>query len=306
MKFAPCAVEKKAYNSTNLFHKNNPMDLSLTMEQLPHLAWVEDKIEVSKLHQQEHERQSPKYLNIPDDLHPVMALNEILRNGVKLLKSNKVLTVLFFQAMYQTFTVRITCESFWNAMLSDSGSRARQQAEGFSAWRGQFDDTFFCIIFLEIFKSLDLSEKDIDMLIKLLLEGIRLTAHLCQLSYNFMGLLDLWTIDINEPHCAFFGAIGNKGSILDSDYITFQEKRSLRLQGITIDTNNTRELFQATVNQVLSTGHIIFTGSESKPICFGPTMLVTARDSEQGAIQLRDIDEVDKENCTAVVLDKCT
>jgi hypothetical protein len=33
---------------------------------------------------------------------------------------------------------------------------------------------------------------------------------------------------------------------------------------------------------------------------------VTASDSKLGAIQLRDIDEVDKENGTAVVVDKCT
>jgi hypothetical protein len=70
------------------------------MKQLPHLAWVEDKISVfkfqkqelqqeheqqeyffvSKLQQQEQEQQkSPQYLNIPDDLSPYMNMSSALQ-----------------------------------------------------------------------------------------------------------------------------------------------------------------------------------------------------------------------------------
>ena len=35
-----------------------------------------------------------------------------------------------------------------------------------------------------------------------------------------MGLLDLWTCDRNDHHCAF-GAIGNWDSILEQDYESF-------------------------------------------------------------------------------------
>jgi hypothetical protein len=151
-------------------------------------------------------------------------------------------------------------------------------------------------------KSLHLTEKDIDDLLKVLPPAMRSIAHLCQLSYNYMGLLDLWICEKNDPHCAF-GVIGNKGSILYTDYDTFQKKRSAAIQGITTDANNTRELFQGAVNQVLSGGNLITTGwEESKPISFGP-MLVTL--SKGGGVQMRDL-IVDKDNCTAVVSEECT
>jgi hypothetical protein len=141
-------------------------------------------------------------------------------------------------------------------------------------------------------------------LIKVLPPTMRSIAHLCQLSYNYMGLLDLWICERNDPHCAF-GVIGNKGSILYTDYDTFQKKRSAAIQGITIDANNTRELFQGAVNQVLSGGSFITTGwEESKPISFGP-ILVTCSHSKLGAIQLRDV-IVDDDNSTAVVSEECT
>jgi hypothetical protein len=60
--------EKKQYNSTKVFARNNPMDLSLKKEQEPNLAWVEDKNMISKLQQQERDQQelqqSPQYINI--------------------------------------------------------------------------------------------------------------------------------------------------------------------------------------------------------------------------------------------------
>jgi hypothetical protein len=132
---------------------------------------------------------------------------------------------------------------------------------------------------------------------------MRSIAHLCQLAYKFMGLLDLWNCDRNDPHCAF-GAIGNWESIVDTDYESFQNNRLLRLKGITIDANNTRELLQGAVNQVLVGGNFIVIGWESKPISFGP-ILVTCSHSKLGAIQLRDV-IVDEDNCTAVVSEDCT
>jgi hypothetical protein len=239
--------------------------------------------------QKQELQQSPQYLNIPAaNLRPAINMAGILHNGVELLKlksdNNKVLMVLFLQAMNQLFTVRMTHQSFWKAMLSHTDSYARQQTEGFQTWEGWFNNRFFCTVFLKILKNLHLTETDIDNLIKVLPPTMRFTAHLCQLSYYYMGLLDLWTTDINDPHCAF-GAIGNKRGILEQPYDSFQEKCLLKLQGITIDTNNTRELFQAAMNQVLPGGIIIITGFKPNSISFGP-MLMTASKSKLGAIQL--------------------
>jgi hypothetical protein len=235
-------------------------------------------------------------------------MTKSLRHGVKLLKlksvNDKELMVLFCQAIDLLFTVRITHKSFWHAMLSDTDSYARDQAEGFYTWKGRFNNKFFCTVFLKILKSLHLTETDIYELMKVLPPTMRSIAHLCQLSYNYMGLLDLWICEKNDPHCAF-GVIGNKGSILYTDYDTFQNNRLSRLKGITIDANNTRELFQAAMNQVLVGGSFITTGwEESKPISFGP-ILVTCSHSKLGVIQLRDV-IVDEDNSTAVVSEECT
>jgi hypothetical protein len=71
--------------------------------------------------------------------------------------------------------------------------------------------------------------------------------------------------------------------------VSFQNNRSLKLQGITDDANYTRELFQAALNhQVLSEGSITTGWEELKPTAFGP-ILVTASDSKLRAIQLRDV-----------------
>jgi hypothetical protein len=303
--------EKKQYNSTKVFARNNPMDLSLKKEQEPNLAWVEDKNMISKLQQQERDQQelqlSPQYINIPNDrLHPTINMAGTLRYGVKLLKlksvNNKQLMVLFCQAMDLLFTVRITHKSFWNAMLSDTDSYARDQAEGFYTWKGRFNNKFFCTVFLKILKSLHLTEKDIDDLLKVLPPAMRSIAHLCQLAYKFMGLLDLWICKKNDPHCAF-GAIGNWESIVDTDYESFQNNRLLRLKGITIDANNTRELLQGAVNQVLVGGNFIITGFERRSVSFGP-MLVTGSNSKKGAIQLRDV--ILEANGFATVRESCT
>jgi hypothetical protein len=144
--------------------------LSLISEP-PRQAWFNDRIFVSKLQQQEQEQeqQLPQYLNIPDNLNPAIDLSETLRYGVTLLKlkSDKELMVLSLQAMDLLFTARITYEYFWKAMLSDSGSHARQQVEGSSTWKGRFSNNFSVLYFL---KSLHLTETDIDNLIKLLPE----------------------------------------------------------------------------------------------------------------------------------------
>jgi hypothetical protein len=131
---------------------------------------------------------------------------------------------------------------------------------------------------------------------------MRSIAHLCQLAYKFMGLLDLWNCDRNDPHCAF-GAIGNWESIVDTDYESFQNNRLLRLKGITIDANNTRELLQGAVNQVLVGGNFIITGFERRSVSFGP-MLVTGSNSKKGAIQLRDV--ILEANGFATVRESCT
>jgi hypothetical protein len=301
--------EKNEYDATTVFAIDNPVNLSLKKEQEPNLAWVKNKNMISKLQQQEQDQQeqpdSPQYINIPDNLHPAINLRETLRTGVKLLKlksvNDKELMVLFCQAIDLLFTVRITHKSFWNAMLYVTDSNARDQAEGFYTWKGRFNNKFFCTVFLMILKSLNLTETDIDELMKVLPPTMRSIAHLCQLAYKFMGLLDLWICERNDPHCAF-GAVGNWESILEQPYESFQNNRLLRLKGITIDANDTRELFQGAVNQVLSGGSLITTGwEESKPISFGP-MLVTVSDSEKGAIQLRDV--VLEANGFAKVLDK--
>jgi hypothetical protein len=310
MKFSPNNPdEKKQYNSTKVFTGNFPIDLSLKKEQELALAWVGDENTIFKLQQDQQDQQeqpdSPQYINIPDNLHPAINLRETLRTGVKLLKlksvNDKELMVLFCQAIDLLFTVRITHKSFWNAMLYVTDSNARDQAEGFYTWKGRFNHKFFCTVFLMILKSLNLTETDIDELMKVLPPTMRSIAHLCQLAYKFMGLLDLWICERNDPHCAF-GAVGNWESILEQPYESFQNNRLLRLKGITIDANDTRELFQGAVNQVLSGGSLITTGwEESKPISFGP-MLVTVSDSEKGAIQLRDV--VLEANGFAKVLDK--
>ncbi|MGK3751151.1 MAG: hypothetical protein ACI8RD_003451 [Bacillariaceae sp.] len=49
MKFTSKEEERKQYNSTKVFNENNPVDLSLTEEQKPNLALVEDKNTISKL-----------------------------------------------------------------------------------------------------------------------------------------------------------------------------------------------------------------------------------------------------------------
>jgi hypothetical protein len=257
--------EKKEYDATKVFAVDNPVDLSLTKEQKSDTAWVKDKNVISKLQKQE-QPDSSQYFNIPNDgLHPSINMEGTLRNGVKLLKlksvNDKELMVLFCQAIDLLFTVRITHKSFWNGMLSDCGNLCRQQAEGFYTWKGRFNNKFFCTVFLKILKSLHLTEKDIDDLLKVLPPTMRSIAHLCQLSYKYIGLLDLWTCDRNDPHCAF-GAIGKWESILEQPYESFQNNRLLRLKGITIDANNTRELFQGAVNQVLVGGNFITTGFE--------------------------------------------
>jgi hypothetical protein len=311
MKFSPNNPdERKQYNSTKLFAKNYPMDLSLNKEQELALAWVGDENTIFKLQQHEQDQQeqpdSSQYFNIPNDgLHPAIDMKSTLCYGVKLLKlksvNDKELMVLFCQAIDLLFTVRITHKSFWNAMLSDTDSYARDQAEGFYTWKGRFINKFFCTVFLKILKGLNLTETDIDELMKVLPPTMRSIAHLCQLAYKFMGLLDLWICERNDPHCAF-GVIGNKGSILYTDYDTFQKKRSATIQGITTDANNTRELFQGAVNQVLSGGNFITTGFKRRSFSFGP-MLVTL--SKGGGVQMRDL-IVDKDNCTAVVSEECT
>jgi hypothetical protein len=228
--------------------------------------------------------------SIPDDLPPYMNLLFIPNNGVKLLKLNKEVMVLFLQEMDLLFTVRIAHISFWNAMLSDCGTfmlvklYARQQAEGYYTWCGRFNNRFFCIVFLKILNSLLLTKKDIDKLIKLLPKSSRSIAHLCQLSYNFIILFDLWTIVINDPHCAF-GAIGIKGSILDIGYDSFQNNPSLKLQGVTDDDNNTRRFCQGAVKQALPAGSIMITGFGKPKIIYFGSMLVTASLIKQGAIQ---------------------
>jgi hypothetical protein len=220
---------------------------------------------ISKLQQQEQDQQeqpdSPQYINIPDDgLLPAISMTTILRTGVKLLKlksaNDKELMVLFCQAIDLLFTVRITHKSFWNAMLSDTDSYGRDQAEGFYTWKGRFNNEFFCTVFLKILKSLNIIDTDIDNLMKILPPTMRSIAHLSQLAYKFMGLLDLWICKKNDPHCAF-GAVGNWESILEQPYESFQNNRLLRLKGITIDANDTRELFQGAVDQVLSGGSLI-------------------------------------------------
>jgi hypothetical protein len=106
-------------------------------------------------------------------------------------------------------------------MLSDTDSYAHDQAEGFQTWKGWFNSKLFCTVFLKILKSLHLSDKDIDDLIQELRPGMRSIAHLCQLAYMYMGFLDLWTCDRNDPHC-LFGAICNWESILEQPYESFQ------------------------------------------------------------------------------------
>jgi hypothetical protein len=137
MKFSPNNPdEKKQYNSTKVFTRNYPMDLSLKKEQELALAWVGDENTIFKLQQDQQEQlDSPQYINIPDDgLHPAIDMAGTLRIGVKLLKlksvNDKELMVLFCQAIGLLFTVRITHKSFWHAMLSDTDSYARDQAEG--------------------------------------------------------------------------------------------------------------------------------------------------------------------------------
>ena len=71
---------------------------------------------------------------------------------------------------------------------------------------------------VKILKSLHLTEKDIDNLIELLPPAMSSIAHICQLVYKFMGLLDLWTCDRNDPHCAFGDTIGKWESILEQPY----------------------------------------------------------------------------------------
>jgi hypothetical protein len=307
MKFSPNNPdEKKQYNSTKVSTRNYPMDLSLKKEQGLALAWVKDKNAISKLQKQE-QPDSSQYFNIPNDgLHPAIAMKSTLRIGVKLLKlksvNDKELMVLFCQAIDLLFTVRITHKSFWNGMLSDCGNLCRQQAEGFYTWKGLFNNKFFCTVFLKILKSLHLTEKDIDKLIKGLPPGMSSIAHLCQLAYKYMGLLDLWTCDRNDPHCAF-GAIGKWESILEQPYESFQNNRLLRLKGITIDANNTRELLQGAVNQVLVGGNFITTGFERRSVSFGP-MLVTGSNSKKGAIQLRDV--ILEANGFATVRESCS
>jgi hypothetical protein len=97
--------EKKQYNSTKVFTRNFPMDLSLKKEQELALAWVGDENTIFKLQQDQQEQlDSPQYINIPvDGLHPAINMASTLCYGVKLLKlksvNDKELMVLFCQAI---------------------------------------------------------------------------------------------------------------------------------------------------------------------------------------------------------------
>jgi hypothetical protein len=74
---------------------------------------------------------------------------------------------------------------------------------------------------------------------------MRSIAHLGQLSYNYTWDFFLYGLLLSMSLIVhLFGAVGNKGSIVNIGYVSFQEKRSLKLQGITDDANNTRELLQ--------------------------------------------------------------
>jgi hypothetical protein len=123
-----------------------------------------------------------------------------------------------------------------------------------------------------------------------------------------MGMAGFHTGKINHPGCNFgrkractFGVIKT-----DLTWEGFQGHRYSTMVDMNNTINHIRGFYQGSINKIwLSFSFIVNMGfAESKPISVGP-MLVTADETKKRDIQLRDL-TVDKENCTAIVLESCT